>query len=370
MPETLAEAIQVVADTRAVPAVCAYNEWDPLEEVVVGVVDGAAVPSWDSSLQATMPTEHWPFFQQQGGKPFPPDLVAAARRDLEELVHILEAEGVTVRRPEPLDFVKPYATPEWSTAGGLYAAMPRDLLLVVGDEIIEAPMAWRSRYFEIHAYRPLLKDYFQRGARWTAAPKPQLNDDLYKRGWEPGDDGTPFDSVITEFEPTFDAADFVRCGRDLFAQQSHVTNRLGIEWLRRHLGDRYRIHEIEIADTHPMHIDATFMPLAPGKLLVNRERLRSIPSMFHSWDILEAPEPCRPAAYPLYMSSSWISMNVFMLDEERVMVERHEETTIRKLRDWGFKPIPCNFVHFNAFGGSFHCATLDVRRRGGLRSYF
>jgi glycine amidinotransferase len=28
------------------------------------------------------------------------------------------------------------------------------------------------------------------------------------------------------------------------------------------------VHEVEVYDTHPMHIDATFYPLAPGKLLV------------------------------------------------------------------------------------------------------
>ena len=61
----------------------------------------------------------------------------------------------------------------------MYAAMPRDILIVVGDEIIEAPMAWRSRFFEYRAYRPLLKEYFQRGAKWTTAPKPLMSDDLY-----------------------------------------------------------------------------------------------------------------------------------------------------------------------------------------------
>ena len=61
----------------------------------------------------------------------------------------------------------------------MYAAMPRDILIVVGDEIIEAPMAWRSRFFEYRAYRPLLKEYFKRGAKWTTAPKPLLSDDLY-----------------------------------------------------------------------------------------------------------------------------------------------------------------------------------------------
>ena len=41
--------------------------------------------------------------------------------------------------------------------------MPRDFLLVVGNELIESPMAWRSRYMEHRAYRPLIKEYFLKG---------------------------------------------------------------------------------------------------------------------------------------------------------------------------------------------------------------
>lgn len=350
-------------------AVNSHNEWDPLEEVVVGIIEGAAVPPWHIALQATMPRSQWPFFQQSGGHPFPAEHVEAARRDLEELVHILEAEGVTVRRPDPVDFSRPYSTPDWESTG-LYAAMPRDLLIVIGDEIIEAPMSWRSRHFEVHAFRRLLKDYFRQGGRWTSAPRPELRDELFDLDREDPEDADRFEPVVTEFEPVFDAADFVRCGHDLFVQRSHTTNAFGIEWMRRHLGPAYRIHEIEIRDTHPMHIDATFMPLAPGKLLVNRERIGRIPEVFRTWDVLDAPEPCLPANHPMYMCSAWVSMNVLMLDEERVLVERGEERTIRALRDWGFQPIPCPFIHFYSFGGSFHCATLDVRRRGTLQSYF
>lgn len=61
----------------------------------------------------------------------------------------------------------------------MYAAMPRDILLVVGNEIIEAPMAWRARFFEYRAYRPLIKEYFRKGAKWTTAPKPTMADELY-----------------------------------------------------------------------------------------------------------------------------------------------------------------------------------------------
>ncbi len=350
--------------------VLSHTEWDPLEEAIVGVVDGATVPPWDPMLQLTMPEDQWDFFRKHGGQPFPAERIEAARRELAEFVHILEAEGVRVRRPEPIDFAKTYATPDWESTG-LYAAMPRDLLLVVGDEIIECPLAWRSRYFEFDAYRPLLGEYFRGGARWTAAPRPRLPRDQFdpEALKTDGDRGT-FHSYVTEFEPVFDAADFVRCGRDLFVQRSHVTNALGIEWLRRHLGPGYRIHEIEIRDLHPMHVDATFMPLAPGKLLINQERVARVPDLFRSWEVREAPPPAFQDAHPLYMCSRWVSMNVLMLDEERVVVERQEEPLLRLFRDWGLKPIPCSFTNFYAFGGSFHCATLDVRRRGELKSYF
>ena len=59
-----------------------------------------------------------------------------------------------------------------------------------------------------------------------------------------------------------------------------------------------------------------------------------------------------------------------MLDERRVIVERLQESLIKKLKDWGFTPIPCSFANYAPFGGSFHCATLDVRRRGEIQSYF
>ncbi|MGW0094917.1 amidinotransferase [Streptomyces sp. NPDC003328] len=348
--------------------VSSYTEWDPLEEVIVGIVDGATFPAWHMALPPVLPANQHKTFRSQAGQPFPADQVAAARTELEELVRILEGEGVTVRRPEPIPQRKPYSTLGW-TSTGMYAAMPRDTLLVVGEDIIECPMAWRSRYYESLAYRPLLKEYFREGAKWSAGPKPELTDDQFDQDWaDPGDDG-PARLVVTEFEPTFDAADFLRCGRDIIAQKSNVTNEFGIEWLRRHLGDEYRIHVLEFNDSHPMHIDATIAPLAPGKLLVNPQRVSEVPDIFKGWDVMAAPEPVIPDSHPLYMTSKWINMNILMLDEHRVIVERQDEPMIDAMRAFGLNPILCDFRNFNSFGGSFHCATLDVRRRGTLESY-
>ena len=112
--------------------------------------------------------------------------------------------------------------------------MPRDCLFAVGDTILETPMAWRNRYFETFAFREILKDYFRRGARWLAAPKPTLSDELYRHDHDP--DAGSFRSVLTEFEPVFDAADFFRLGQDIVGQISHVTNWSGVEWFQRTLG--------------------------------------------------------------------------------------------------------------------------------------
>ncbi|MBR1240314.1 amidinotransferase [Bradyrhizobium sp. AUGA SZCCT0274] len=361
-------ALEAASPVISCSPVNSYNEWDPLEEVIVGIADGARFPAWHVAVEAVLPPEKIDTVRVHAGKPFPNETIDGARRELDTLAGILEREGVTVRRPENRDNGQAFGAPGWTSAG-FYQAMPRDVLLVVGEDLIECPMAWRSRYFEMLAYRPLLKNYFASGARWSAAPRPELPDAFFDNDWSEGDDGTDRRFVISEFEPTFDAADFIRCGRDLFVQKSHVTNRFGIDWLRRHLGSAFRIHEVKFDDDRPMHIDASLMPLAPGKLLINPERVRTIPLQFKDWEVRTAPPP-PPRAQPLYLCSGWINMNVLTLDPQRVIVEEEDTPMAEAIAAWGFDVIRCPFRHFQSLGGSFHCATLDVRRRGRLESYF
>jgi glycine amidinotransferase len=345
------------------------TEWDPLEEVVVGVISGGVIPYWQASMYATLPESSWRMFQEQGGRPYPQEFVSAAQHELDDFATRLSLEGITVTRPDIVDFGLGFATPDWKSPGGLYAAMPRDLLLVLDDIIVEAPMSWRCRYHEVAAFRRLIKEYFRRGARWLPAPKPQLTEALFDsrldRTWA---DETSDRYAVTEFEPVFDAADFVRFGRDVIVQRSHVTNQFGIDWLRQAIGPEFRIREIEVNDPHAMHIDATLIPLAPGKMLVNGERY--VPNkLFSDWEIRIAPPPDLPADWPLYYSSPWLSINLLSLDEHTVIVESSEHTLQEFLTRWGFNCIPVDFKHVYTFGGSFHCTTLDVRRHGSLQSF-
>jgi glycine amidinotransferase len=362
----------LLSDTEPVP-VCSYTEWDPLEEVIVGRLDGATIPSNHITVTYNLPRSVMALYRLAAGWRYPAWMKRLAEKELDGFIRLLEGEGIVVRRPDPIDFSRKYKSPHWSSRG-FTVACPRDGYLVVGDEIIEAPMCWRSRYHEGEAYRALFKEYFRAGARWSSAPRPQLTDELYDDNFRLPGPGEPMRYTITEFEPVFDAADFVRCGRDLFVTKSNVTNSLGIEWLRRHLGDGFRIHEIPSLCRQPMHIDSTFMPLAPGKVLVNPDYcdIQNLPPVLKSWDVLVAPEPdpVEGIMSKISMCSPWTSINVLMLDEKKVVVDASQPTLIKALKDWGFDPLPCPFLSYGPFGGSFHCATLDIRRRGPLQSYF
>ena len=355
--------------------VWSFNEWDPLEEVIVGTARNAVKPAFEPAFgpyyAPDSPERAFP------GAPFPAGEIDRAERQLDGFAALLEREGVTVRRPEPVRHDVAFSTPDFSVPFGHASACPRDVLLVVGDEIIEAPMAQRCRYFEYRAYRRLLKEYFKRGARWTMAPKPSMSDDLYVHD-DDGDPGLPFDldshPALTEVEPCFDAACFSRLGRDIFWQPDLVSNQFGIDWLRRHLGPDFRIHRIDFRERVPEHIDTTLVPVRPGVVLVNPERpcTNGMLKLFHDndWRVLDGPLSVRTGVPSRRSVSNWISLNFLSLDERTVVVEAAEEPLIQLLRSLGCEVVPCKFDAVFDFGGSFHCCTVDIRRDGALESYF
>ncbi|XP_043529908.1 glycine amidinotransferase, mitochondrial [Chiloscyllium plagiosum] len=380
--------------------VCSYNEWDTLEEVIVGRPENACVPPFTVEVKANTYEKNWPFYQKHGGQNFPKEHVKKAVAEIEEMCNVLRGEGITVRRPEIIDWSDYYKTPDFESTG-MYAAMPRDILLVVGSEIIEAPMAWRARFFEYRAYRPLIKDYFLRGAKWTTAPKPQMSDKLYDMNYpiHSVEDRNKLTAegkfVTTEFEPCFDAADFMRAGRDIFVQRSQVTNYLGIEWMRRHLAPTYRVHTLSFKDPNPMHIDATFNIIGPGLVLANPDRPchQNFPMIAYQ-SPYECIRPCYcvPASqaptYQIIPLKQWVlSSWVFRFWCENYSSVNHITTIVRP--HWGYQvtsllltqffscfpspgiaTIKVAIRHANSLGGGFHCWTCDIRRHGTLQSYF
>lgn len=123
-----------------------------------------------------------------------------------------------------------------------------------------------------------------------------LSSHSYDHNWKRGET-----YVTTEFNPLFDAADMARCGKDVFVQRSHVSNDMGIEWIRRHLGDGYSVHKVEFDDYRAIHIDASFVPLRPGLLLVDPDRpIKEVPDAIKNsgWELVPAPRSTSAAGEP------------------------------------------------------------------------
>ncbi|MEV7729158.1 amidinotransferase [Streptomyces sp. NPDC087917] len=328
----------------------ACDEWSPLREVVVGTAYGAMFPDEDPRMiEATMPREHWANFR--AGHPFPSRIVDAAERELQALAEVLETLGCVVHRPQRVP---------WAGLGGYCAAMPRDCLLVMGNRVLEAPMAWRSRRQELLAYWPLLRQLRPSGARWLPsavdlALDPHTSGPSHSGPW-----------VIGEGRPAWDAADFLRLGpRTVLGQLSHVTNRSGVAHLRTQLGPGINVHLIQPDDPHAMHIDATLCPLREGLALYNPDRLdptHLAGSPMDGWELVPAPSPEPRDHPPLYMTSPWVSMNLLVVDNQHVLTETRDEKLQALLGSYGMTPLALPFRNVQAMGGSFHCATLDLRR--------
>ena len=114
--------------------VSSWNEWDPLEMGFEPALSPYSLFGGTARLSGT--------------RAIPSELIDAAERQLDHFAELLLKRGIAVQRPDPIDHNSPAKTPDWEIGGGHATACPRDVLLVIGNEIIEAPMAQRSRYFE------------------------------------------------------------------------------------------------------------------------------------------------------------------------------------------------------------------------------
>lgn len=339
-----------------------HNEWDPLEEVIVGTAAFAQLPKdlgMDALSQASPD-----LYSDMTAAAFPEWIIEETEEDLSIFVAELEKLGIRVRRPDALEYTETIKTPLWES-GWYFPYCPRDVLLSIGDTIIETPNVFRSRYFEPWAYKKILVEYLESGARWLSAPRPTLADneyDLASRG----------NSAIKNVEPLFDAANVIKAGRDVFYLVSDSGNELGLTWLRSTLGPDYRVHACRGLYSSA-HIDTTLVLLRPGLALANPDRVHAdnLPEPLRSWQVLYAPEMAEPRYSDLTpMASKWFGMNTLMLSPELAVVDQHQTALIEQLERVGIDVLPLRLRHGRELGGGFHCVTLDVRRTGELESYF
>ncbi|MBA7675243.1 hypothetical protein ES703_83473 [subsurface metagenome] len=197
--------------------------------------------------------------------------------------------------------------------------------------------------------------------RMEAGPKPRLIDALYKTGYKERfkTEGDKLklvavkDFVINEVATLFDAAEVMRCGKDLFVHYGITTNLKGIEWIRRHFPN-HRVYALNFTDDpYPIHIDATLVSLLPG--LVINNPFRTLPKEhrkifeINDWEIVDCAVPAHEKPPPLCYSSVWLSMNCLVIDPKTVCVEASEAHQAEQMDKLGFEVISTLILIFLLF---------------------
>ena len=250
--------------------------------------------------------------------------------------------------------------------------MSRDGLLTVSHHIIESAFAWGCRRQENSlAYEDLLHKLAQDpSVRVIRAPKMPVPDTIYHETIDRDTVDVQANGhswSINNSRPAFDAADFMRFGKTLLGQFSHITNLKGVEYLQSELPQDYKIEMVDVTNPHIMHIDTVILPLRKGLLIYHRRKVSEESLRKH--EVLRdrdlQPVPFTPKLRlepPSLTYSDCPVMNALVLDGEKVIVDATDIEFVEWMRELDMEPIFCPLRHVNSVGGAAHCATLDLVR--------
>ena len=325
----------------------ATNEYSKLKTVIVGDATGAKVPEMDASLRCVNYADVADTSTLPGAGSYPQQVIDEANEDLQTFITFLQGEGVRVRRPD-LQHQPSY-----------YKFCPRDTVFVHGHNVVYAPMPLIARKEEYMAYT--------KHFAWSESLKEHRieisrSEQLYNKDCV----GNKDILALNEIEPCFDAANVLRNNDDIFYLVSNSGNHKGADALQEFLGTSAKVHKIEDVYSY-LHLDSTIAFLREGLLLVNPSRIRNkdqLPEVLRNWDIIEAPEPVDIGHHPGYCNSStWISINLFSINENLVALEQHQDNLRKILETHNIECAMLPMRHARTLGGCFHCVTLDLERQ-------
>ena len=293
------------------------NEWSTLKSVVVGDATGANWPVNCPDFRKQEETTLWKETPVPAG-PVEQQIIDEANEDLQNFADILLDLDVEVLRPEQLDFVG---------RDGMYNYCPRDRFLVLGDKVIDTPMAYGCRDMEREAYP-----------------------------WFAGQTIRPEDPQVL-----FDAANVCRLGEDLLYLVSESGNLAGAHWLQETFPE-YRVHILDCYQG--VHIDSTISPVREGLVVLNGSRINqdNCPEVLKSWDKIYIDEVVPQGFYNYPYASKWIALNFLTVSPNLVVCDPHQTMLREQLKKHSVNTIGCELRHSRTLGGGHHCTTLDLVR--------
>jgi len=297
------------------------NEYDELKSVLVGGVDNFAWPTDDEEFNNIIKRSKSEAKSYKG--PIDKVVLREASEDLEKFSEVLREIGIEVFRPKT------------NTTNWAYSA--RDIILTVGNTVIECPTPFSSRSKELDLY-PFLK---QADCHVIRAPRPQTIND-----------------------PMFDAANVLKCNDKLVYLLSHSANEAGADWLQEQVGSEFEVIKWQAVQHQITHIDSTLLSCGERTIIANADRLtvESLPDFMKDYKIIWVKD-CVPRKFHQFpLASKWIGMNMLTINPDTIIVDEIQYDLIEQLKIEKFKVIPLPMRQSRTLGGGFHCVTCDLHR--------
>ena len=334
------------------------NEYGQLKSVILGRPDGANWPKGDTFFDRMQGLSTYKGKLNRG--PIPQDVIQKAADDLFYMKDVLEDYDVKVWRPELKNYSQAH-THYGAPTTGMHSYSARDLLLSVGNMVIECPTPFASRYCEFDAYDVIKQEAYRDGCRWIAAPRARMET---KEAIHVSDGPEKFKLLLTERYPIFDAANVLKFDDKLLYLKTSTANQAGAEWLQSIVGTEFEVIVWDKVYAHA-HIDSTIMPIKKDMILINASRVANaerLPKFLRSFRKLWIQDVAERKFYKFPYASKWIGMNVLSINEDTVMVDDVQKNLIKLLKSEGFKVLEVPLTHSRTLGGGHHCVTCDLER--------
>ena len=340
----------------------AYTSWQPLEEVIVGSV---------------YTPDYFDFIEDANTRDQLGQILHETNEDLNNLQKLIEEYGARVMRPNLPNKDQFQLQQVNNTVVTPPPLTPRDWQIVLGEKLL--------RILPIPETDDICNDVNQQ--------YPGSVIDVHKGKWI---DNHPMINAA--------ASCIVRCGTDIFFDNSDFMQPHQVEWIKENvLDDRFTVRQAKTDG----HGDSVFAILKPGVILSSLHDAEiNYKESFPGWEVHKIWDSTIMAAMEIgkftyenwdgrwyvhnqnptdkfktfvntyltewtgFVKETVFDVNCLVLDEQNVVFSSYNGPVFKFCESHGITPIICEQRHKYFFDSGISCATQDLKRKGELESYF
>lgn len=351
-----------------------YTEFDPLEEIIVA---DSYVPG---DIDHLFPDKSLSSFNK---------ILEETKEDFDRLANFLTSGNIKVHRPEVYKYSNHIALSGFDVKFPMGPTVPRDQYKVQGKTILQTYTSLTDRYFDGLSYYNIFADLFRQGYNWVSQPSPPLVNVTPEDIWYVS--GEIYNTKLKD-RLLFHTATMFPVGDKIIINSRGPGNNLGLEWLKRNLPEYRFIENRDTRNDNYGHIDHGFIMIDDETVI--HSGMEWVPTALRHLNLIDVqefvPQPNTARYKEDYISAggrynlAWIEkyldnwrgynqevcfdLNVLIIDRHNIVFGRPLPELFKHLEKYNIVCHVCEQRHMLYWEGGIHCSTLDIKRKGNIRS--